>query len=85
MITFVQREKNSVGYVSFGTVAEFDEAGNPILRDRPGAENISFTTFNGVVPTYDNIMTGEYEAARNFNLFFRVVEGSAEAEILNYD
>ncbi len=85
MITFVQREKNSVGYVSFGTVAEFDEAGNPLLRDRPGAENISFTTFNGVIPTYDNIMTGEYEAARNFNLFFRVVEGSAEAEILNYD
>ncbi len=86
MITFVEREKNSVGYVSFGTVAEFDEAGNPILRtDRNGMDHIAFTEYEGVAPTYDAIFSGEYGAARNFNAFFRVVEGSNEYQITNFD
>ncbi len=88
MITFVQREKNSVGYVSFGTVAKFLDDGTPVLKERPGAENISFTTYNGVVPTKQNINgTGpeEYEAARNFNMFFRVENGSDEYSITGYD
>ncbi len=86
MITFVQREKNSVGYVSFGTIAYFDEEGNPFLRtDRDGMDNISFTSFEGVVPTKEAVLSGEYSASRNFNLFFRVNEDSNEYQITNYD
>ncbi len=87
MITFVQREKNSVGYVSFGTVAQFNEVDKqtPELKERPGAENISFTTFENVIPTKANIETGEYKAARNFNMFFRVESGSDEYSITGYD
>ncbi len=86
MITFVQREEDSVGYVSFGTIAYFDELGNPQLRtDRNGMDNISFSTFEGVVPTYDNILDGTYSASRNFNAFLRVKEGSDEYEITNFD
>ncbi len=86
MITFVQREEDSVGYVSFGTVAEFDEYNNPVLRtDRNGMDNISFATFEGEVATYENILDGTYSASRNFNLFLRVSEGSDEYQITNYD
>ncbi len=95
MITFVQREENSMGYVSFGTVASFSEEslpeegieiGDPILRtDRNGMDKISFATFNGIKPTKDNIFSGEYEAARNFNSFFRVKQDSNESQILNFD
>lgn len=86
MITFVEREQYSVGYVSFGTVATFDEDGNPILRaDRNGMDNISFSSFNGISPTHDNIFNGDYEAARSFNSFFRVKQDSDESQILNFD
>ncbi len=86
MITFVEREANSVGYVSFGTIAYFDADGNSHLReDRPGMEQISFTTFNGIPPTQDNILNNDYSAARNFNAFLRVKEGSDEYQITNYD
>ncbi len=86
MITFVQRELNSVGYVSFGTVAEFDEDGNPVKRtDRNGMDKIEFATFENVMPTRDAVLGGDYSAARNFNMFFRVFEGSDEQMITNYD
>lgn len=90
MITFVQKQENSVGYVSFGTVAEFLEDGTPVMRtDRNGMDHVSFATFNGVLPTYDNIKNndseGGYSSSRFFNAFFRVKQDSKEYSITNYD
>ncbi len=84
MITFVKRQKNSVGYVSFGTVAQFDESGNPVMKEHTDS-NVSFATFEGVLPTEENIMNSNYAAARDFNIFFRLEKDSSEYEITKYD
>lgn len=83
MIKNVSVNKDSLGYVSFGTVADFDEEGNPVLRD--SNNKINFSTFNNVSPTKENIVSEKYDATRNFNEFFRVDKNSDEAKILEYD
>ncbi len=84
MITFVKRQTNSIGYVSFGTIADFDKDGNPVMK-KTANKNVSFATFDGILPTKDNILNNNYEAARNFNLFFRAKKDSSEYEVTKYN
>lgn len=83
MIRAAMNNKNSVSYVSFGTIAEFDSDGNAKVRDN--IKNIDFASFEGVSPDLDEIKNGNYYPSRNFNAFFRVEKGSLESEILKYD
>ncbi len=84
MINNVNANKDSLGYVSFGTVANFDEDGNAVLKEGKN-KNINFSSFENVLPSKENITSGEYGASRDFNEFFRVDKNSVEANILKYD
>lgn len=95
MLRVVSQNKDSIGYVSFETVAGFND--DETVKIKPEYEDeISFLLFadkngNPVSPTKKNIILGMegngegYTPARSFNIFFRVVQGSEESKILNYD
>lgn len=88
MIRSVSSNKNTIGYVSFGTVAYFDNDGNPHLKQEYIDMNLNFAYFseddNKISPTLENIQNKIYPS-RNFNAFFRVQKNSDEANILDYD
>ncbi|NOQ50229.1 MAG: hypothetical protein GQ557_01005, partial [Mycoplasmataceae bacterium] len=95
MISNVSRNKNTIGYVSIGTIGSFDEDGI-FIKDEQYSDfdvlNFSTTTNeNGVdiviEPTYENIIDETYEPTRSFNEFFRVPNPNSskrtdESEIL---
>ncbi|BDU67656.1 MAG: hypothetical protein TYPL_3090 [Candidatus Tyloplasma litorale] len=94
MINAVASNGPSVGYVSFGTIAEF-ENDKPVLKKEFSDKhpNIDFASFesqneNGewekYEPTLNNIKSSNYPS-RNFNSFFRVRNGEDESTILNFD
>ncbi len=85
MIRSVERNRYSTGYVSFGTVAEFDKDGKAILKESMNPNKIGFTTLDGIDPDKENILSGDYSGQRNFNMFFRVKKDSNEYNITNYD
>ncbi len=83
MISAVKNNENSIGYVSFGTIAEFDIDGQPQLKE--GINLIDFASFENIVPSKENIENEAYVPSRNFNIFFRIKNDSQESSILKYN
>ncbi len=86
MIKSVVKNEHSIGYVSFGTVANFTPKGHAYVKDQYKDKDINYATIDGVSPDKDNLKAaGNYEAKRNFNSFFRVKNNTDESKILNWD
>ncbi len=85
MIKATLKNEYSTGYVSFGTVAEFDETGKAVLKDGIDSSKLSFATLNSVSPDKANIIDGTYSGQRNFNMFLRVENESPDYAITTYD
>ncbi len=90
MIRAVSRNADTVGYVSFGTIATFDENGKAVLKDG-AAKNINFASmYNSkqntpIRPDKENIKNGDYTGQRYFNIFLRVDKESKDHLITEYD
>lgn len=95
MISSVTKNKNTIGYVSLGTIGNFDSlTGEFILNselendikvldyqaDGPNGTNPSANFYS---PSLTNIENGNYEPQRPFSQFFRVDYGTNEANILD--
>ncbi len=87
MIKSVIKNKHSIGYVSFGTVAYFDleDEGMSHIKEKYEDSPIQYATINGVNPQLDpnTHELNNYNAKRNFNSFFRVEKNSNEAKFLD--
>ncbi len=89
MVSNVQANANTIGYVSLGTIGTFNDD-DKFIKDSI-YDDISILAYNGVSPEKkDNIALNKddlanpnkYSPSRNFNQFFRVEKGTTEAEIL---
>ncbi len=80
MVSDVQANANTIGYVSLGTIGTFNEAGE--FGKNSTYDDISILSFEEQFPNEANIKEGTYGPSRNFNQFFRVENGTPEAEIL---
>lgn len=83
MIKLVVNNRNSISYVSFGTVAHFNQNNEAALKENFNKKSINYATLGGVEPNRENLKNGSYPATRDFNIFLRVDKESEESELLN--